>query len=319
MVSGLCIPGVPIIGNMAAGGSSGSADLTDIDMTATALNARAKLQIESHHAYYTEDGTLQYAPPNAWPQEFIDGVAVGRHEPEPQATNYVPHSNDLSKAAIYADISVAQSGTNWRGLPGYLLSGPYSYSFAGIATFTAVAGQHYTLSVIADLSTAQQLRFEFNRSSTARRSYVFTSTKALESGTDDGNVVTLHGYKITQLSDGVYRFSATASFATTGLIKLNIGVNKQDATPAAIVYFCQAEDGDIATSPIMTTGAPATRAAGFGRIRVYPGLTGLRISYTDGTTDTITLPPEAGDWYQLPFSSRDWGARYIQRISYFKE
>lgn len=292
--------------------------LRDIDMLSPVPDTRINYVRPGKLSYYAADGGIAQAAPNVWPQEFIDGVAVGRHEPESQATNYVAYSNDLSRATIYAEVAIAPSGTTWRGLPGYALSGPYSYSFAGIATFTAVAGQHYTLSVIADLSTAQQLRFEFNRSSTARRGYVFTTTAATESITDDGNIITLHGYKITQLSAGIYRFSATASFSATGVVTLRIGANKNDIAAKAIVYFSQAEDGDIATSPIMTIGAAATRPAAFASVRVYQGAIGLNVTYSDGTTSAIMFDGNEDGYCQLPQASADWGTRYITRISYIK-
>jgi hypothetical protein len=315
-VRGLHIPGAIVIGRAPCSGNAGGADLSDVDLTAARIDRRVKFQCASHRAYYAADGTIQFAEPDVWPLEYVNGVAVGRHEPEPQSTNYVPYSNDLSKSIIYDAVSVALSGTKWRGLDGYSISGPYTYSLARIATFTAAAGQHYTLSVIADLSTAQQLRFEFNRSAIARRGYVFTATTATASGIDAGNIVTLHGYKITQLDEGVYRFSATASFSAAGPATLRIGVNKNDTAAAAIVYFCQEEDSDIATSPILTTGAAAMRAAAFATV-TNPGgqATAIRVHYSDGTTDEYDFGANGSD-IQLPQSATNWGTRYITRIQY---
>ncbi|MCX8967473.1 hypothetical protein EHW66_21690, partial [Erwinia psidii] len=80
--AGLYIPGVITIG-----GNSSTAELV-IDMTSETLNGRVSY-VGPPHFFWSADGTLQKsASVTTWPLEYRNGVAVGRHEPEPQATNY---------------------------------------------------------------------------------------------------------------------------------------------------------------------------------------------------------------------------------------
>ncbi|WP_425133774.1 hypothetical protein, partial [Enterobacter hormaechei] len=102
IMKGLFIPGVTELGASSDSFPSGIVipganvmtlppgewvDLSDIDLTSSALDYRVSFSCASNHAYYSADGTIQFAAPDVWPLEYRDGVAVGRHEPEVQSDN----------------------------------------------------------------------------------------------------------------------------------------------------------------------------------------------------------------------------------------
>lgn len=82
--TGLIVPDAVVIGN-----SSTQPDYSPIDLTSEVRDSQQRYYCNSPRAYYVADGLIHFAVPNEWSNEYRDGVTVGRHEPEPQQTNYV--------------------------------------------------------------------------------------------------------------------------------------------------------------------------------------------------------------------------------------
>ncbi|WP_407224618.1 hypothetical protein [Enterobacter hormaechei] len=164
IMKGLFIPGVTELGASSDSFPSGIVipganvmtlppgewvDLSDIDLTSSALDYRVSFSCASNHAYYSADGTIQFAAPDVWPLEYRNGVAVGRHEPEPQRTNLISYSENLAAWNVNPVVTgITKTGPN----------NPYgekSYAVAvsaivnsGVFTKSQVsAGQRYTISM----------------------------------------------------------------------------------------------------------------------------------------------------------------------------
>ncbi|QCT20825.1 hypothetical protein FEM41_14805 [Jejubacter calystegiae] len=314
-----------MLGNIESGNGSGGADLSDIDLTSQSLDSRIKYQCASSHAYYAADGTIQFAEPDVWPLEYRDGVVVGRHEPERQTTNLLTHATNFGEWRA-ANSSVTNSDE-------MLFANEHAQFVT--ATATATYTRVYQTPTLADgdcvftlyvkPGTTNYLHATLEDSTRQNSSHFYADLVTLTGGivTAVGNLpVTV---SVKKLDTGWFIVTATATMPLTSPYYVYFGAANAPKTVAAtagdsiIVGFTQIEQGAVQTSPIVTQGAAGTRAAAFASVRIYPGLTGLRISYSDGNTDIVRLDGQADDWYQLPASTSSWGERYIQRISYFKE
>ena len=78
---GIWTPGAVTIGRVKAGSQN-----VVIDLTTTQLDSRLTYTGPAH-SYLGSDEKLSTSAENEWPIEYVNGVAVGRHEPEPAATN----------------------------------------------------------------------------------------------------------------------------------------------------------------------------------------------------------------------------------------
>ncbi|WP_408949756.1 hypothetical protein, partial [Limnobaculum xujianqingii] len=87
---GLIIPNAQVLGIAAR-----KPDLSPIDLTTEVLDRRLRFMCASSHAYKGKDGLIHFAGPDECPLEFINGVAVGRHEPEPQRTNLIKNNTTI--------------------------------------------------------------------------------------------------------------------------------------------------------------------------------------------------------------------------------
>lgn len=284
---GLHIPGAIVIGRAPCSGNAGGADLSDVDLTAARIDRRVKFQCASHRAYYAADGTIQFAEPDVWPLEYVNGVPVGRHEPEPQATNLKIGSR-APTSALYMLAKTANAVLSPAGIDEYI-----EYKTASVtATPTLFSdvrlseSSPLTASVIGRNGTAEMLLRKENGTATAPFSGEF-SRAVLVSDYD------------AAASRNRYSVFFPRSLGTTGYI-----------------WHMQLETGELATSPIMTTTSAVTRAAAFVSV-TNPGgqATAIRVHYSDGTTDEYDFGANGSD-IQLPQSATNWGTRYITRIQY---
>lgn len=281
------VPGATVIGNVS--GAGGGANLSDIDMTADRADPRLIFECLSPRAFIAKDGTIQFAAPNDWPLEYKDGVAVGRHEPEPQRTNYrlnsiAPPGNFYLMAKTG---SLVPTPTGETGYIEYLTQSGISATAAMFYDLTFDSDRKITFSVIGKNGTA-------------------TLTMGREGNTERPVLGSEFGLTVLH----------TQYVSTDARNRYSIFFGNQPQR-TGYVWSAQLEEGEFATSPIITSSAAATRAAAFGAV-LNPGMlaTAARIYYTDGTTYDIDLAgtPRGA----IPQSSKDWGARYIEGISYAK-
>lgn len=290
-------------------------DLSDIDLTSSALDYRVSFSCASNHAYYSADGTIQFAAPDVWPLEYRNGVAVGRHEPEPQRTNLTSYSENLAANSPYWSINGGVTGITKTGP-----NNPYgekSYAVAVTASvypgvFTrmqASAGQRYTISV-AGISGDSRMMLIGN-------AYL------------GGEVVNVNFRQKTSTlsSPFTWRFN---DVNTEWVRYAFTGDSIKSGTPATVIYsaevlagsyscaMVQHESGAFATSPIITNGISVTRAAAFATVQNPGGLaSAIMVHYSDNTSEQLVIPTNSPS-IQLPQSANDWGKRYIQRIEYIR-
>lgn len=314
-MTGLFIPGSIIIGGQ-NGGAGGCADLSDIDLTAVHLDPRVRYQCASRHAFYAETGAVQYAEPDVWPLEYRDVAIVGRHEPEPQATNLPKWSAQLNKwqnmhttTTVDGDdyvITATGASTSWARIQQLVALNAGTYTFMAIVKpgtvdylVNVIETSDYTkamLRIWCNLGTLETLvktvYGSITATCTAERygEYVRVKTTVTISDTDVHNVY----------------FGPCNAF-NSGAVKAGDSIRAR---------FVQLESGKNLTSPIITESAAVTRAAAFATIKNPGGMaTSVRVSYSDGTTADIRCPADGAD-ISLPQSENDWGTRYITGIQY---
>lgn len=313
-MKGLYIPGAVILGN--PGSSSGGADLSDIDFTASKLDSRVSYSCASSHAYIAEDGTIQYAAANEWPLEYRDGVAVGRHEPEPQATNYNPYVMTLNTQS-----TIVGSQFDYYALPLFNCDFPAGKdkfiecmaSVSGVGTFTL---SHYALQasiagntavsrpisygMTTELDRRMAVNLETGTTSVERGTFVRTAAMAFHDAWRCICVINTDA-NLTQLAQRLMVASPVATIAAT----------------QQIIGMPQIESGNFATSPILTNRSAATRAQAFASIKNPGGIaTSARVHYSDGETAMFDFDGAAE--INIPVSGTDWGTRYITKCEYMK-
>ncbi|MGU7657869.1 phage head spike fiber domain-containing protein [Escherichia coli] len=306
---GLYVPGAPVLGNISAGG--GGADLSDIDLTSQSLDSRIKYQCASSHAYYAADGTIQFAAPDVWPLEYRNGVAVGRHEPEPQRTNLFAYSDNLTAWVKNGDVTeITQNGpANPYGTPSYAVGVGATANSGVFIRSQVTTGETYTISITGRADDARVMLIG--------EAYLGGQPVRVNFKDKTSTLAAPFAYRFADITNGGWRRYAFTG-ASTGTGTPGFVVYSADAVAGSYsVALVQHESGAFATSPIVTNGVAATRAAALGFVP-NPGLlaTAARIYYTDGTTYDIEF--NGAPRGAIPQASKDWGTRYIEGVSYAK-
>ena len=330
IMKGLFIPGVTELGASSDSFPSGIVipganvmtlppgewvDLSDIDLTSSALDYRVSFSCASNHAYYSADGTIQFAAPDVWPLEYRNGVAVGRHEPEPQRTNLTSYSENLAANSPYWSINGGVTGITKTGP-----NNPYgekSYAVAvsaivnsGVYTRVQVsAGKRYTISVAGISGDSRRMLIGNN--------YLGTQNVNVNFRQKTSTLSSPFTWRFNDVNTEWVRYAFTGDSAESGAPATVI----YSAVALAGSYSCamvQHESGAFATSPIITNGIPATRAAAFATVQNPGGLaSAIMVHYSDNTSEQLEIPTNSPS-IQLPQSANDWGKRYIQRIEYIR-
>ena len=281
---GLWVPGATVLGlHPLAGGEA-----VIIDMTTPTLDSRITYNGPAHY-YWSEDGMLALGSSNEWQLEYRDGVAVGRHEPEPAATNYQVLSRGDTASQVpttnawrYLGITFSQAaGPDGNGI-GAVNSGNENY---GIYNDTAgewiipettppqVAGWQILTSAFS-LAFAAQVRTYTARNGTG--SYLYGVSSELPAG----------DYTMSMFR----KYSGVVSGFATGWVQI--------------------ESGSVATSPIITTDSPGTRSASAVTVDTS-SVSSILVRYSNGESDTYQTPAAS---FTLPVLSRNWSERYITEI-----
>lgn len=330
IMKGLFIPGVTELGASSDSFPSGIVipganvmtlppgewvDLSDIDLTSSALDYRVSFSCASNHAYYSADGTIQFAAPDVWPLEYRNGVAVGRHEPEPQRTNLISYSENLAANSPYWIINTGVTGITKTGP-----NNPYgekSYAVAvsaivnsGVYTRVQVsAGQRYTISMAGISGDSRRMLIGNN--------YLGTQNVNVNFRQKTSTLSSPFTWRFNDVNTEWVRYAFTGDSTGSG----TPGTVIYSAVALAGSYSCamvQHESGAFATSPIITNGISATRAAAFATVQNPGGLaSAIMVHYSDNTSEQLEIPTNSPS-IQLPQSANDWGKRYIQRIEYIR-
>lgn len=296
------VTGGLLIGGSIAGINTGSiignqptTVIPDIDMTAAALDSRVVYSGPAH-SFFNKAGGISQCAADVWPLEYRNGTPVGRHEPEPQATNYLASSEFQSIGPVGGQTDwIYSAGANIVTGQGDL--GLICAFSASTAKNTAVYNETaaaFTASPLFLSTGTEWIRFirkATNPSAAINRAYIARV---------DANVY-LYGKTPVNVPAG--------SYTASGYRKTS-GNNLLSCLP-------QLELGNIATSPILSgQGATATRAASSAFVLRDGAATGAVLYFSNG--DTVQIDFNGADRAALPLSAADWGTRYLKTISYRK-
>lgn len=264
-----------------------------IDLLSPVLDPRVTYVCSSEHFYHAQHGLLQLAAPNEWPLEYRDGVPVGRHEPEPAATNLQIRMRGATAVPPPHDVAWVRSADTDLGIgigPDGGPIGQLTSDYNKVALYNASTGAWIiTEYAVQDADSYRQTVWNLSVTApTHVRTYV-----ARISGQ----------YYVYAYSEEIPPGPAVVSFfrRTQGAVT-NAG-------------FVQVETGSIATSPIITGEEPVTRAAAQVLLKTQ-GARLIRLTYSDQSTQEITVAGQAE--IELPTSAHHWGVRYMQKIEFLE-
>jgi hypothetical protein len=244
----------------------------NFSLAGQAFDDRITFTRASNASYFDSTGTLQtagsgVARSNAYQDHNPSTLAPLGFLIEEQRTNLCLHSNDLTNTWTLAASTI---GSNVQTAPDGTLTADSiitdtSSAFHGVnQSIAVVSGTTYTFSVFAKANGYNFLRAGF---SSAR-----FGTAVAYFNLASGTVGTVAGGSATikACSNGWYLCSFTATCTSTGtsthsLIYVsqsdNQGAYVGDGVSGIFAWGAQFEAGAFATSPILTSGAAATRLA----------------------------------------------------------
>ena len=218
---------------------------------------------------------------------------------EEARTNLCPHSNDLTNA-VWA--KAASTATLVAGAPDggnasrLTATGPFAN--AAQAAFAVTAGQAYTFSVYARDVTLPSVSLVFEGGDHGGNFVTFTYVFSTAAVSGDAGGFTSVVRSASPLQNGWVRLQLSFTVpagVTTLRPRLWLGpYGPADQTGLAADFGnLQLEPGSFATSPIITTGAAATRGVDVASIIVPAGVSTYTATYGSGLTNTGGVTPGA--------------------------
>ncbi|EPB2022104.1 hypothetical protein ACRB90_004713 [Escherichia coli] len=302
-VMGVTVPSAIILGGEVSGGVlvpgmlviGGKVNHSPVDLLQPELDPRIRFACASEHAYYAESGKICFAAPDEWPLEFRDGVAVGRHEPEPERTNYTLYTRT--------------PGNMRRAVSG----GTFSFSDVDKASDGVLPSARFTF------DTPQASNYSLTGGRKESRGFDGEVTYSCFVQAEQGDIMTFYADGSDYLALTVTSDNERKIMRMTGTVDTLrycwLGLRGISGRLVAILSGCQSEHGSTATSPILTDNTPVTRAVASVTLDTQ-GASGCRIHFSNGDTEEHRFPDGATE-FSLPLASRDWGERYMQRIEYY--
>lgn len=270
---------------------------SSIDFKETTLDSRIQYLNAGRHAYFGSDGLIHYAAPNEWPLEYRNGEPVGRHEPEPQRTNYVKNSMMASASNWHAYQSTFTQGavTAPDGSKTALITNSSAGAGHGVYQLSNIPtpGDTFPITASCFAKTSSSCQLYLERSGVPAR--LFLANEEWQYGTQH-----VDGKSITTPYLGTLVFYSTPDSA---------------AGDSYSAWAVQVEIGECSTSPIATTSAIATRANAIAGVQ-RQGASGIRVIYDVGDPDIHVFPDDGDSVFYLPYAKYDWGYRLITEIQY---
>ncbi|WP_218652054.1 YmfQ family protein [Limnobaculum xujianqingii] len=269
-------------------------DLSPIDLTTVILDRRVSYQCASEHACMGADGLIHYVGPNEYPVEYINGVAVGRHEPEAQSTNYFPKTATPEKAPSSSSGAGSAFSSSRKAIEG-IPTATYNFTTASNLTtsYSLIGGTNF-------LSGGGKIIYS-----------VFVST-----GQTNKSIVMyadITDYTPIPISSTQQRLIIKRDRPEGQQRFCWLGLRGIASTVTVDAAGFQIEAGDICTSPILTSLSAATREQADVFIQAV-GAKGIRLIFTNG--DVEEHPHDGENEFQLPHSTLDWGTRYCKRVEF---
>jgi len=267
-------------------------DLSDIDLTTDTQDPRVRY-IGPSHSYIDENGTIATSEINEWPLEYVDGQPVGRHEPEPEATNYALDS-------ALTNLGAPGVNSNWM------------YSEGSVITTTAVNNSDFPFIN----SEVQKVNVGiFNESDNG------FIVQDLDPGTSENwsrVVVPFTNDTTSQLrfytqreKPSSYLYEKCPDVPTGECVA---SVYRRLTADAMQAQAPQLELGSFPTSPIFNAQNQQSSRAESEVIVTNPGVANhIVIHYSDG--ETLSVPFE-NNQVVVPLSGEAWSSRYMTRITF---
>ena len=259
-----------------------------IDLTTSQLDSRLAYTGPAH-SYLGPGGKLLASAANEWPLEYVNGIAAGRHEPEPAATNYVPgvEYGKISRGGTTDDWNYGSAATPVIA-PSDL--GPAASTTTDTGVLTAVYSEGASGFIAPTLDGGSPAEW-------SRITRQFTNA----------GTATLRWY-VSRVDSNDYLF-ARCNNVPAG--QFTASVYRKVTANGLLSAAAQLEPGSLATSPVISAaGVQGKRSASSVTVQVA-GYSSILLNFSDGTSVTHQI---AGDTFTLPASTRSWGERYIQRI-----
>lgn len=301
IIGGTAPPGISVPGGIIIGGYGNVPTVVDvIDLTAAELDARVTYTGPSH--LYFSQSSVAVSDDNQWPLEYRDGVAVGRHEPEPASTN-------VASAISLENMSLGDSSDYFETCRETVVNNYHRMRLDTTARELVTAqfiyrhaGRDY-LALRASNSTAGQYsQVGINNGVIGYQAGGFNTASILK--ISDEMLILRATFIVT---DSVVALCCSDAEVTTDDLPRYAG----DTTMGFDRLFQHIEAGPIATSPLdLDSPAGGTRSAASVVVDTS-GASSLTLVYSSGESEKYLTPDNT---YTLPTASRNWATRYIQKI-----
>lgn len=257
-----------------------------IDFTAATLDPRVSYTGPAH-SYIGADGAIKQSAANAWPLEYVDGVVAGRHEPEKASTNYMPSTNFESLGGV-------GSNKDW------IYAGTVTSEDSTLGVKALLAGATSVLTGVYSEATG-------NFIAAAEAGPTPAKWTLIKRTFNNARAAVLRWYP-ARLDSTVYLYGRTASVPVGDMVASVMRMVTANNVQSAIT---QVEPGSIVTSPIINgEGVSGSRAAASAVIN-EPLATGATVTFSDGTTTTLTA---SSGKIAIPIATLDWRKRFIKQI-----
>lgn len=290
--SGIWVSGVISIGKAFQAG------INAIDLTAQSLDSRVSYNGPAH-LYWDASGKLATSTTNAWPLEYRDGVAIGRHQPEPASTNI-----QVNGRAIAESTNVQKSGTfsivvDQTGAPDGKAIGCLPVAASSYMVSQDVGGAQIVPLARYNLTSKWQRMAAAARVTDSSRVRIWLGRNAEASNGQPSLWLT----QSANVAAGNYVFSWFVKASDDGVtFPAGLGMIEMGNYP-------------YATSPIVTEStSTVTRPASSVTVQRDGNVSGIKIYFSDNTNTNIPFNGAAS--VTVPFATTHWGERYMTRIEY---
>lgn len=299
MITGKSIRTIEALRGVRAGSqvvriSSRLGDLSPIDLKAATLDKRVTYTGPAH-MFWDSTGKLATSTANVWPLEYQNGVAVGRHEPEPAITNW----QVLNRANVQSSNVVGDQLTN----------DPTGGPDGGPIGRMPVAADSYTVSQDINNVTLVPLT-AYNLTAGKWTRFAFPA-----SNTASGRCRIWLGRNAANGQPALY-LTQTGNLAVRDWVWSWFSKGSEDGQTFATGFGqIERENYPYATSPIVNESTSFNaRAASAVTVARQPGANGIVVYFTDGTNKAYSFGTAQS--VSLSMAGAHWSARYISRIEY---
>lgn len=260
-----------------------SAKTLTISLLASVLDPRLTYTGPAHF-YRTEYGQLALSAANEWPLEYVNGVAAGRHEPEPATTNLQAYSRGATVSDYLVKSDDFELVIDTTGAPD-----------GGAIGRIPVACNSYIISQDIDsVEHVHRTQYDALTDNWQRMTFAITATKKSRLRLRYGQSYSQSTPSIWQTQNSAYgQWPDAGNYEISWFVKSGDGVT----SPAG---FAQLETGALCTSPIVNeTTEKNSRAASAVAVNTA-GYTSMRIAFSNGDSETHDI---AGETFNLPLAT----------------